>query len=351
MIIFENVESQRELEHVSKTIVDTLAMQLETALITKPFNPEMLAVNTKDLRISTSIKELQSLLDTGVIAFLHMDQTGDTTTGVWNGKVHDDTVDNAGSIKLMVDVRGVTNTAQIMAKFNIQKDSIESTCLHELQHAYDNWRSGDIDDFSTSDADGTYTHSGRSRAYIDPTFVKHAKSGHTATYDEYQNYTHEINARYTQAIADTKAKYKKSPVSGSRFIDTFEDNFVGWDKLPADAKRRLRSRAGAEHSEHKTTFKGKESDLKRAMRGERVDYVRDTKYSKIGYWFSEFIVHGRNGDEIVEKLQLLAIETSGMIAILLSDIRKNPSLEMAIRNGMKLGDWEKLGKDHMVYRG
>ncbi|UNA02004.1 hypothetical protein PVA8_317 [Vibrio phage PVA8] len=350
MIIFENVQSQRALEQASKTIVDTLERQLEGALSKAPWDPNKLSINTKTLNIRTGESEFDALLAEGILAYLKLDNNNPTELGVWNGKLHDDSISEAGYLKLVVDITGVTAVSQIMAKFRLQKPQLYSTALHELQHAYDNYRSGDIEDFETSDAEGVYQHSGRKRGYIDKEFIRHAKSGHEASHDEYQNYSHEINARYAQAIADTKAYFKGSPATPEAWMLNFKKNFDGWFNLPDAAKKRLLARAGAEHSAYRKPFHGKESNLAYALKGFDVKYTRDTKFSKIGYWFSQFKYDGRTTSDLLDKLELLAHKTEGVVALPLDDIRANPAFFVEMKNRMNLGTWERMGSNHMIYR-
>jgi len=350
MIIFESVTSQRALEQAATVIVNELERKLERALVTKPFDPKNLALNTKNLHIKTEEKGLNELLQAGVVAYLKLDNASPRTLGSWNGALHDPSANEAGHLMLVVDVTGITSVDQIMPKFRVQKDRLISTAIHEMQHAYDNWRSGDIDDFTTIDADGSYEHSGRKRAYVDKEFIKHAKSGYNATHDEYMNYSHEINARYAQAVADTKKKFNNSPVTGQAWMNHFKKNFEGWDILSDEDKKRLLSRAGAEHSETKRKFNGKPSDLKRALRGFDVGYVLDNKYSKIGYWFDMFEYHGSDGSGLVEQLELLAMKTSGLVCLPKESIRQNPSLLAEIKAGMQLGTWTTMGSDRVIYR-
>ncbi|CAM0048205.1 hypothetical protein VPHF86_0131 [Vibrio phage F86] len=350
MIIFESVKSQRALEDVAKTIVNDLEQKLESALRTRPFDPNNLATNTKGMHFRTEERELDALLERGIIAYLKLDNTGSLTLGSWNGALHKPDAVEAGHLMLTVDLQGITSVSQIIPKFAVQKDSIESTALHELQHAYDNWRSGDVDDFETTDADGTYTHSGTKRAYVDKALVNNAKIGRDATHAEYQNYSHEINARYAQAIADTKKAFHNSPMTAAAWFNQFKGNFVGWDNISTGEQKRLLSRAGAEHSETKKAFNGKDSDLKRALRGFDVTYTQDMKYKKIGYWFSEFSYPGNDGDELLEALELLAIKTSGLVCLPKAAIRSNDSLMQAVKNGMSFGSWDSMGRDFVIYR-
>ncbi|ALP47385.1 hypothetical protein phiST2_0349 [Vibrio phage phi-ST2] len=350
MIIFENVQSQRALEYASKFIVDKLETQLEAALSSRPFDPNKLALNTKNLNIKTGETEFDALLARGIVAYLKLDNQNPTEMGVWRGALHDPEAGEAGNLQITVDITGVTAVSQIMAKFRVEKEQMYSTTLHELQHAYDNWRSGDIEDFETRDEEGVYQHSGRNRAYIDKEFIRHAKAGHKATHDEYQNYSHEINARYAQAIADTKADFKNSPATAQAWINRFKHNFDGWDNIPEESKKRLISRAGAEHSESRQPFKGKESSLMYALKGFDVRYTRDKKFSKIGYWFSQFKYDGRNSSDLLDKLELLAHKTEGVVALPLDDIRANSALFAEMRNRMNLGSWERMGSNHMIYR-
>ncbi len=350
MIIFESVQSQRALEYASKFIVDRLETQLEAALSSPPFDPNKLALNTKNLNIKTGESEFDALLARGIVAYLKLDNQNPTELGVWRGALHDPQAGEAGNLQITVDITGVTAVSQIMAKFRVKKDQMYSTALHELQHAYDNWRSGDIADFETRDEEGVYQHSGRNRAYIDKEFIRHAKTGHTASHDEYQNYSHEINARYAQAIADTKAQFKGAPATAEAWINRFKKNFDGWFNIPDDAKKRLLARAGAEHSEYKKPFHGKESSLLYALKGFDVKYTRDTKFSKIGYWFSKFEYNGRTSADLLDRLELLAHKTEGVVALPLDDIRANPALFDEMKRRMSSGEWERMGANHMIYR-
>lgn len=351
MIIFENVTSQRALEQASKFIVDKLEQQLDSALSSAPWNPSSLVLKTQDLNIRTADDQVNKMLKEGIIAYIFLSKVASNELGVWNGKVHDDSVAEVGLLKLILDISSVTAVSQVISRYRIKKPQLYSTALHELQHAFDNWRSGDIDDFETSDSEGTYQHSGRARGYIDKKFIDHAKAGIDASHDDYLNYSHEINARYAQAIADTKAAYKGSPAIAAKWMNKFKSNFDGWHLLSAHNKKRLLSRAGAEHTEYnKIEFKGKDSNLARAVKGFGVKFKRDAKFNRLGYWFSSFEYMGNKSDDLLDALEMLSHKTNGVITIPLSDIKKNSGLYNEMKSRMKSGDWSRVGSDHMIFR-
>ncbi|AUR85856.1 hypothetical protein NVP1081O_121 [Vibrio phage 1.081.O._10N.286.52.C2] len=346
MIIFENVQSQAAIEQASREIMDALSRRLDQAIQTGDFSQQGLAVNTSRLNIRTTERELNSLLEAGIAVFMKLDESGsDMELGAWLSRIANPHPTAVGSIKLSFNVAGVSDIESLSGMFDFERMAMESTLSHELQHAYDNWRSGDNEDIQV----GTKTLRGKNNAWVDKKMLDHVVNGTQASHEEYMNYSHEINARYTQAIADTKARFR-THVKGNIFMDAFRDNFEGWDDIPADQQKRLLARAGAEHSASRKKFHGKPSDLKRALRGFDVDFTIDSKYSAMGYWFSKFEYDGHKYRALLEQLELLAIKTSGTITIPLTAFKNDSAFDAAMRDKIRAGDWDTLGTNNVIYR-
>jgi hypothetical protein len=125
--------------------------------------------------------------------------------------------------------------------FNLFDNQILSTLLHELQHAYDSWRSNT-----------KFTNSRRSNDFYskygnDNTFNKNK-------YDEYIKMQHEINARFSQAISDIKffkLNFSDDETKPLRYrvlfpIDTviadFKSTFMGYQAMAPSVQERLLNR-------------------------------------------------------------------------------------------------------------
>ena len=94
------------------------------------------------------------------------------------------------------------------------------TLVHELQHAYDAYRS-----------DNKYSKN---------------KNNKQNDYNEYLNRQHEINARYSETLAILKNYYNNfsniEDIEWNTFYITFKDNFKGWNILDEKNKKRLTNR-------------------------------------------------------------------------------------------------------------
>ncbi len=151
-----------------------------------------------------------------------------------------------------------------------------STLLHELQHAYDAWRSG-----------GKAFSGQLNKNYISSQkkadMLRHTKSGYDEMTPEeieainkssidYLNLVHEINARYAQAMQKTSltgmdfSTFDDIKKNWDDVYSAFRTNFVGWrhlsDKMKKKLVRRL-AKAYQEESENLRTAKEKypERDL------------------------------------------------------------------------------------------
>ena len=111
-----------------------------------------------------------------------------------------------------------------------------STMIHEIQHAYDDFRS--------------------EGKYIDPEWRKYTVT--EPDHDTYLKFSHEVSARYTQMITRIKERfysltYTKSasgvidrPTVIRRMLNDFKNDFGGWFLLEPETQRRLLTRAGTE---------------------------------------------------------------------------------------------------------
>lgn len=161
-----------------------------------------------------------------------------------------------------------------------------STLLHELQHAYDAWRSSGKafnaqlnKDYLSAQDRSTYLKNTKNYEDMSPEEIEAIGKSDKA----YLNLVHEINARYAQAI-------QKTQLTGMDF-DTFDDikknwedvyrqfrtNFEGWrllsDKMKKKLVRRL-AKAYQEESENLRTAKEKYPERDLEMIAEKFFDVR-----------------------------------------------------------------------------
>lgn len=98
-------------------------------------------------------------------------------------------------------------------------DICNSALLHELQHAYDNFRSG-----------GKYMTDKKSNYYYKNLDILKNR------YKKYLNLPHEYWARFAQAT--TNLYLRKDETLGT-FLEQFKMNMVGWNQLPLKDKKRI----------------------------------------------------------------------------------------------------------------
>jgi len=162
-----------------------------------------------------------------------------------------------------------------------------TTLLHELQHAYDAWRSK-----------GKAFGGQRSKEYVKkqqmadklekkPTsdLTPEERNALSDSYNAYLNLTHEINARYAQAMQKARLtsvddEWNEIMKPWKEAYSSFRSNFKGWRILSDKMKKRLINRLAKAYqyeSEHLQTAEekyGKEEaeEIKRAM-AENVRYI------------------------------------------------------------------------------
>lgn len=135
----------------------------------------------------------------------------------------------------------IVNDMMSNVYFNLFHSQLLSTMLHELQHAYDSWRSNN-----------KYTNSRSARDF-------YSKYGNDNTfepkkYEIYIKQQHEINARFTQAISDIrffKLNFSDDETKPLRYrvllpldhiIKDFKRTFVGFDTMRPSVQERLLNR-------------------------------------------------------------------------------------------------------------
>lgn len=115
--------------------------------------------------------------------------------------------------------------------------------VHELQHAYDDYRSG-----------GKYTDKQKDKDVS----TGDIRRNDDEQYEKYLKYSHEVSARYTQVMSVLKKALMTGELKNfsyeyygkndlERFMKFFKENFGGWDILDADVKKRLLNRAAVEY--------------------------------------------------------------------------------------------------------
>lgn len=167
-----------------------------------------------------------------------------------------------------------------------------STLLHELQHAYDAWRSGgkafnsqlNKNYISLQDKSNYIKSKNKNYDELTPEEIEAIGNGEKA----YLNLVHEINARYAQAM-------QKTQLTGMDF-NTFDDikknwedvyrqfrtNFFGWNLLSDKMKRKLTRRvakAYQEESENLKTAKEKYSKKDLEMVSENIQLADKTYFT------------------------------------------------------------------------
>jgi len=149
-----------------------------------------------------------------------------------------------------------------------------STLLHELQHAYDAWRS-----------EGKAFNSAYNEKYIDR--QKRAREISMAvpveeqtpeeieaignSYKEYQNLVHEINARFAQAMhkvrlvgmSDDWTTYEKNPWKD--VYSQFKTYFEGWRRLSDKMQKKLTRRLAKAYQEAIDMEHGKSTEFKKEV--------------------------------------------------------------------------------------
>lgn len=126
--------------------------------------------------------------------------------------------------------------------FSLYRADINSSILHELQHAYDSWRSG-----------GKYTSDKKSREYYKK-YNGNDTELSNQQYDKYMKLQHEINARFAQAIKEIDFfKYNfdndpSKPINYKILVDypsvqkSFRTFFGGYNEMSLKVKKRLETR-------------------------------------------------------------------------------------------------------------
>ncbi len=150
-------------------------------------------------------------------------------------------------------------------KFELNK-LFGSTMLHELTHAYDSFRSND--NYRNGSGNERYKALAKEKdSLLDkdksnytPEELEAIKRGHNA----YLNLTHEINARFSQAIKDIHFTTVDDEHNWMPYVKPFKDllyefeiTFTGWDVLSNAMKRRLIKRLVLHYNDFKEEFETK----------------------------------------------------------------------------------------------
>lgn len=143
--------------------------------------------------------------------------------------------------------------------YSVYSDRIISTFIHELQHCYDHWRSK-----------GKYTSDTKSKEFYKNT---NKITNDTDSYTKYLRLHHEINARFSQAMANVRMveinynkKFPDQPmryqymVPPHEFISSFKINFLGYNSMTPKQQKYLLRRATQYYHAAKEKYDGKLKD-------------------------------------------------------------------------------------------
>jgi hypothetical protein len=256
-IITENVANRRALQRAAsmmhRHMTDNIERMLEyiEAVGGDIERVGEIAISSTDLTSHVGDSEVQAMLDHGIDLEVNTDRHDEHGSWAVN-RVGSSTF---GTINLTLRINGDTTVDGVRAELQKSREQQKSTILHELQHAFDNWRSGNTGlgrvEFSRETDKGPVSYvytDDKKEGFLDKRQLKSIFSGRKASHADYLNFTHEINARYAQAIAKTnKDVYSHGGrISVYDYLDVFQYRFVGWKQISDKEKRRLLSRAYAE---------------------------------------------------------------------------------------------------------
>lgn len=344
MIIFENVSSQRSLEQVATNTIDILEDKLQKELKASKFNPNNLVVNTRDLKLDLPNKGVQTLLDKNINIALRLKQDY-SDSGEWSSNMHNDKPSD-GTVFLYLDASKVKTIQQIGSAFKMQKRDLTSTIVHEMQHAYDNMRSGSVNDIHAV-VDGEETvMSGNKRAYIDKKMRDLASQGKVADYETYMGFSHEVNSRYAQAIMDVKQGGME--MDKPTFIKRFKSFFDGWKYLDNKQQQRVLSRAYQEYEAG--NFAPRSAPVTKTQREiQRLSPNSNIVLKDDGKVVLVTDINFKGGKvealKLLNDLELLSTKIRGNIGFTLDAARKNKVLFEVLREKVSNGDWTRVGSN------
>lgn len=134
------------------------------------------------------------------------------------------------------------------ANIDVFLREFRSTLIHELQHYIDRWRS-----------DSKYLDKNHTKAMV--------KMSSEYNYEDYYKLSHEISARYTQALSEINNRNIFTD-----FLSDFKDKFVGWNLMTPEIKARLTKRL----YQYYTSI----NKNKNKLSAEKIDIVLDKIKSK-----------------------------------------------------------------------
>lgn len=159
-----------------------------------------------------------------------------------------------------------------------------STLLHELQHAYDAWRSKGkgLEKSKGYDFRRMVAKQIASSAPFDeltPEDIESVESSHK----EYQNLVSEINARYAQAMHETRMyqmnnEHKRVMKSWEDVLSEFKINFDGWKDLNDKMRKRLTQRVSKAFQETSDKIKNSLQEKIKRIVSESVGKTEDVWY-------------------------------------------------------------------------
>lgn len=231
---------------------------------------------------------------------------------------------------------------KVQGKLNLEYKDIyftmwyafHSTLEHELQHAYDDYRSKSkifqnkrVDKYSQK----YYLPSGRENWPQDPKLANDK-------YTSYLKLQHEIWARFTQAVNDTRfttADFGKTPdgldyVSHSikpidKVIKDFQSRFHGWNAMSDDTKRRMLRRVSSYwHKEKEGLDKKNQDSINKA-----IEYEKNKELAEIRKTIRQTLLEGIDGMSEYKKWKKNNVMVRG--------ISSDSTLDVANGSGARFG--------------
>ena len=273
-LLDETHTAQKDLEKLTTNILKKMG---EYVLIQKSEGDTLTDKNFPSVMTSVldndGYKEIQDFLDDVNIPIRPVKQIGKSRTTRGN-LAYASPSRNDGfedfNISLKIPEGAIEQLRSELEKENLTSEDLYfslyypfySTLLHELQHAYDAWRSKGKS-FGGEDDKNYKQIMSKANAVRDK--VKFDKSNATPEEIEaynkgaiaYWNLVHEINARFSQAVSDIaltdidfdSPDYDTIKGDWKRVFTEFKNTFVGWEYLSDKMKRKITIRLAKAYQE------------------------------------------------------------------------------------------------------
>lgn len=224
MKLFETYESQNEIEEFVDDVIEGISESILNVI--QKGHEEVIQKPIRDFN-SDKYTELSEYLNEtdGYVAVLPLESKGDEKRkiGVFikeTGDIiikfpFDEILENIDADELTIG-----NIEAFFHDDSLIGISPRETLIHEVQHAFDNWRS-------------------KGKAFQSKQALKYQESPNKSD-TAYLRLPHELSSRFTEAISKIDSG-KLIPMT--YFLEDFKKNFIGWDEMTPNIQKRLIRRA------------------------------------------------------------------------------------------------------------